>query len=387
VVTTGNGRVFVCDPSARRVWLLDGELSNPRLVLDSVAGNDSSFANGSTLLPFRGDSALLFDRRSGSLVVVGSDGRLGRTFVAPEFRPAATAGLMPIVASFSTTHPIPLWSDSLGLIYRVGKSRAPLPRPPAGGADTSDISQDSVYLARYDADRRQPDTVAVLSIGTSVWRTMTPSGAASGDVAPLFPFFDRATVAADGSIALLRAREYRIHWLEVNGARSISQRLPYSWQAITPEERRHILDSANTARRAVYEDLLAEWTAAAAAPGGPPTRVIAGPPGDGRMPVVVPMRPPRPPVPYSDADVPDYRPPVGQRAMMADADNNIWIHPNHPDADPQGTIWQVFDRSGKLVYRVRVPSGMTILAFGSGGVAYIAGRDAGTSFLQKVRIR
>jgi sugar lactone lactonase YvrE len=73
--------------------------------------------------------------------------------------------------------------------------------------------------------------------------------------------------------------------------------------------------------------------------------------------------------------------------MMADADNNIWIHPNHPDADPQGTIWQVFDRSGKLVYRVRVPSGMTILAFGSGGVAYIAGRDAGTSFLQKVRIR
>jgi hypothetical protein len=89
------------------------------------------------------------------------------------------------------------------------------------------------------------------------------------------------------------------------------------------------------------------------------------------------------------SDLPDYTPPVGQWALFADADDNLWIRqgsrrPTGFAAPPQ--IYDVVNRSGRLVDRVEIPSSLSIAGFGH-GVVYLTSREAWGTAIAKYRIK
>jgi hypothetical protein len=87
------------------------------------------------------------------------------------------------------------------------------------------------------------------------------------------------------------------------------------------------------------------------------------------------------------AELPDYRPPIANGAVRADADGNLWIRPVPPKPTPGGAVYDVVSREGKLVDRLQLPPGYTLVGFGRGRVVYLSMRDAGGIHLARVRLQ
>jgi hypothetical protein len=87
------------------------------------------------------------------------------------------------------------------------------------------------------------------------------------------------------------------------------------------------------------------------------------------------------------SELPDYKPPFGAGASRADADGNVWVRLIATKPMP-GPVYDIIDRTGKLVDRVVLPPNSAIAGFGP-GVVYLAVRDvaANTTHLQRVAIK
>ena len=105
--------------------------------------------------------------------------------------------------------------------------------------------------------------------------------------------------------------------------------------------------------------------------------MIPGPPSGDRPPPEFP----------SASELADYRPPFGQNALRPDADGNLWVRTNHHEASA-GFVYDVINRQGKVIDRVQLQPGRTIIGFGRGGIVYlVAGENEPTSLLEKARWR
>jgi hypothetical protein len=72
-------------------------------------------------------------------------------------------------------------------------------------------------------------------------------------------------------------------------------------------------------------------------------------------------------------DIPDYMPPFVGTSARPDADGNLWIRTTTPGAVAGNVVYDVINSDGKLVDRVDVPKGMSIVGFGK-GVVYLSER-------------
>src|SRR5205085_126574 len=96
----------------------------------------------------------------------------------------------------------------------------------------------------------------------------------------------------------------------------------------------------------------------------------------------VPASAPRPPELVSAEEVPDFLPPTGSSPMLVDADNNVWLKPKPLVPDSAGVVWEIVNRQGTLVDRVRVPINRTIVGFAPGGYVLLTARDGAVVTLQ-----
>jgi hypothetical protein len=110
---------------------------------------------------------------------------------------------------------------------------------------------------------------------------------------------------------------------------------------------------------------------------GPPRVEVGGGPGAGPQPINM--------VPASE--LPDYKPVFGNGAVKPDMDGHLWVRTIPTKPTTGGAIYDVIDRSGKLVDRVQVPAGTTIAGFGAGGIVYLGLRDASGLHVQRIPIR
>ncbi len=381
LVPLSDGRVLVSDASRRIVQLLDGSLANPVVVLDSTAGHQNSFTPQSFLSTFRGDSALFFDYAARAFVVIEPSGRLGRV-MAP---PATGPGL-----AFSTGASRPASSPTLGLEYQAFASvRDARPR----GTDLPYLVQrrdDSTFVVRMDFATRALDTLAKIGSGNRRLEefkagSASPSRALVGPA--IFPFFDDAVITTDGSIAVFHAREYRLDWIGADGQRGAGTRLTYPWQRITDDERQHAVDSVNALRQRLYDSAMAKRAADSSRTGGPPMRMatVMSPSGERTShPTPIPAAPP--PLFATADDIPDFRPPTGRGAVWADGDNHVWICPIPTQPVAGFAVWDVIDRRGAVIDRVRIPDHRTIAGFGP-GVVYLIAQVGVESALEKVRVK
>ncbi len=280
LVPLRDGRVMVADGLKRVVRLLDASLSNPKVVLDSAAGRQNSFSNRSRLTNFLGDSSLFLDGAANAFVVLDAKGNLGRVWAAP---PQLLGQ--------------PFTSPTHGLVFKATLQQEMPPRPAAGQPDLDVRLVDSNLVERMNLTTRALDTLARIATGSTTLRRLSTNSMNVSLTTALFPFYDDVVMTTDGSIAIFHAAEYRLEWVGVDGKGTSGPRLAYPWQRITDDERQHVLDSVNAARKQVYDSIVAKRAADSLRTGSAPMSTLNSISADGeRTTRSVPAPPPRLPV-------------------------------------------------------------------------------------------
>ena len=391
------GRVLVNDMARRRVLLFDSTLATYTVVADTTSATGNAYGGRlGGLLAFRGDSSLFVDPQSLSMLVVDPQGKLGRVLSVPRASDAMSLTGLALGAPGFDARGRLVYRAQPGFNFRMTPDGPPqMPAMP-----------DSAPIVRVDLATRQVDTVTfVRTPRPNMTMTQDAEGRPSVSVTtnPL-PTVDDWAVLSDGTIAVLRGRDFHVDLVGPDGTVRAAPRMPYDWQRMSDEYKVAFLDSTRTAmerQRAELQATLATGGGTATSPGGdmiismrrsgdgPPLRGGAGGGAGAAL-----QLPPVSLVPASE--LPDYKPAFGSGAARADADGNLWVRliPTRPLAGP---LYAVIDGTGKLVDRVLLPANTAIAGFGPGGVVYLGQRDAaagggagtlgGGVRLQRARVR
>jgi hypothetical protein len=382
-----DGRVMVNDIRGRRVLLLDSTLSHGRVVADTTSGTANAYgASWSTLIRYRGDSALLMVPSTLSMYVFAPNGSTARVVAMPRPNEAPVlAARTPLGSPAIDARGRLVYYGTIGaanstlLLARTtpwlehGKPAEIASRIIArGGSWVSPTLQraDSGAITRVDFTTRVMDTVALLRIPKFRREVKVDEGgfATSIEVTvdPL-PLSDQWTVLRDGTIAIVRGADYHVDWIDPAGRRSSTPKMAFDWQPVGDARKTQLIDSTVADRQRAYSR--------DAGAGGRSGR--SGPGGVDYVRNIV-LR-------ASPADVPDYYPAFGVGAVLSDWDGNVWIRTSATSGG-RG-IYDVVDRRGDVVDRVQLPEFRTIAGFGP-GVVYMAMIDAtGAVRLERARLR
>jgi hypothetical protein len=202
---------------------------------------------------------------------------------------------------------------------------------------------------------------------------------------------------------MIRGRDYHVDWINPDGTRASSPKVPFEWQRLSDEDKVAFIDSVKAARERMGANAPMAMT-----PGGGGQQVIAGGPppgagggeprrrGDGSTPppsggpngmtMTMPQINFVPP-----SELPDYKPPFLPGAVRADAEGNLWVRTVPTRMIPGGPIYDVINRKGELVERVQVPAGRQIVGFGPDGAVYLMAREGtgptAVTTLERARVR
>ncbi|MFL5580900.1 MAG: hypothetical protein ACJ8AO_11040 [Gemmatimonadaceae bacterium] len=398
------GRVLANDPIGRRLVLLDSSLKLVSVVADTTPATGNAYgARFAGLLAYRGDSTLFVDPQSLSMLVIDPAGKVARVMSVPRAEDAMSlAG--PVGGAY--------YDGRGGIVYRSSSFTRRMRGGPGGpggpgAGGPPPAMPDTAPLVRVDLATRKLDTLAWLKVtnpSINVTRDeSTGRMSVTSTVNPL-PVVDDWAMTADGAVALVRGRDYHVDWVNPDGSRSSSPKVPFEWQRLSEEDKVALIDSVKAQReRMAAQGMSAEGgvvmragreaavagAAGAAAAGGPDRVSIVmsdGPRGaGGAQPSTFNGAPTLNFV--SPSELPDYKPPFFAGAVRADADGNLWVRTIPTRQIPGGPVYDVIDRQGQLVDRVQVPANRQIAGFGPGGVVYLSGREGDRTVLERARVK
>ncbi|MEO8621851.1 MAG: hypothetical protein ABI625_12350 [bacterium] len=403
-----NGNLLVNDQARRRVVLMDPSMKVIGLVADSTSSTNNAYGvRPGGMIAYRGDSTLFIEPAGLSMLVIDPAGKIVRTMAAPR------ANDVQFLVGGPLGNP---GFDSRGrLVYRTMDFGLRGMRPPQPGQPfVMPTPPDTSALVRFDLATRKLDTVGFFKIpkvNMQVSQDANGGMRMTSTINPL-PVVDDWAVMSDGTVAFVRGSDYHVDFIDASGAKTPTEKIPYDWQRMTDDDKSRFLDSAKVAIEKVRAAAAAGTPGAAQAGiesvlggggGGAPqmmvfsrggdgpappqrgaapaggaqgtTRVEAGGPGGIQMPAVNMV---------SASELSDYKPVFGTGSVKADMDGRLWVRTIPTKPTPGGAIYDVIDKSGKLVDRVQVPAGTTIAGFGKGGVVYLGLRDATGIHLQRI---
>ena len=386
-----NGRVLVNDIVGRRVLLFDSALTLVTVVGDTTSATANAYGTRpGGLIAFHGDSTLFVDPGSLSMLLIDPNGKIARVMSAPR---AQDIGFL-IGGPFGA----PGFDPSGKLVYRAPPNFQALARgPAANGLPPIPQPPESAAIVRFDLAARKLDTATFFKTPKIVMNvSRSPDGGVRviSSINPL-PQGDDWALLPDGTIALVRTRDFHVDWLAPNGKLSSSPKIPFPWERLTDSGKVAFIDSA----RVAIEKARASGQFGFGGPGGPGggggiqvTFGAAGPArdgGGGARPNVTtgPATPAQlPPLQLiQPTELPDYKPAFLPGATRVDADGNLWIRTTqNADARP---VYYVINSKGELVDRVQLPVNRVLVGFASGGVVYLAVREGGTAHLERARVR
>jgi hypothetical protein len=370
---------------------------------------------GGGILPYRGDSTLFLDPASLSMLVIDPKGIITRVMAAP--RPDDVNSLVGGALGF------PGFDAKGRLVYRSAGLN--FNRRGPGGGFQPPVFPDSAPLVRFDLATRKLDTAAYIKVFAPKLNVSETDGRRQISVVinPM-PEVDDWAVLPDGTIAIVR-KDYHVDYINADGTKSSSPRIPFDWQRLTDSAKSAVIDSARAmAERGRgggfgggggFQDL---------APGGgggfaggfgggfggggggggggrgnrgggqdgppPPRRTApdgaapaAG--GSGGAPGARGQGGGRQINFVTPAELPDYRPAFTNGSVRADAEGKLWVRIIPAKPTTTGPEYDVIDRTGKLVDRVTLPAGTVIAGFGTGGIVYLGVRDAAGTHIVRAR--
>jgi hypothetical protein len=389
-----DGRVLVNDIVGRRVLMFDSTLSTTTVVADTTSATANAYGTRpGGLIAYRGDSSLFIDPASLSMLLIDPNGKIGRVMSAPR---AQDVGFL-IGGPFGN----PGFDAQGRLVYRAPPRFVFAGPPPSGNRPPQPPAiPDSAALVRFDLATRKLDTVTWFKTPKVNFSVVTaPDGGVrvTSVVNPL-PQGDDWAMLSDGSIAIVRGRDYHVDWVGAQGITS-SPKIPYEWERMSDEQKVAFIDSAKVAMEKArasgqfaggFAGGFVRTTVDNGPAGGAPrdSAARAGTPRDGSIrqttttdaPQQLPALTLVPP-----NELPDYKPAFTPGSTRADADGNLWIRTSHNvDGRP---VYDVVNRKGELIDRVQLPLNRQLAGFGPNGVVYLGVRDGRTAHLEKARIR
>ncbi|MEP6833478.1 MAG: hypothetical protein ABJB74_08790 [Gemmatimonas sp.] len=345
------GKILVNDGVRRQLTVLDNELANPRIVIDSVSEGGQSYGPRATpTIPYLGDSTLFVDAVSQALVLIDPAGKIVRVISAPKPQDIRLLG-----RSASGV-------DARGnLIYR-GDFQEAAKGIATGPEQVPPTFADTVPVVRANFETRVIDTIAAMkanppSVGQDS-KTADGKPAFRFRLHPL-PVIDEWAVLSDGAIAIVRGHDYHVDFIRPDGKRESAAKLPFDFKRLTDEDKQKLVDSVRASE-------ISRRQTARLVPGSNASSTESG---VRRGPQVAPV------ILYDIVplkEIPDYYPPIRTGAVKADADGNMWILPTTSAQSAVGElIYDVVNNRGVMIERVRLPVGRSIAGFGRGGIVYL----------------
>lgn len=387
-----DGRVLVNDIVGRRVLMFDSALSLVTIVADTTSATANAYGTRpGGLIPFRGDSTLFVDPASLSMLLIDPAGKVARVMSAPR---AQDIGFL-IGGPFGA----PGFDPSGKLVYRAPPNFQGLaPRPSANGLPQIPSPPESAAIVRFDLASRKLDTATFFrtpKIVMNVTRSNDGGVRVMSSMNPL-PQGDDWALLPDGTIALVRTRDYHVDFLAPNGTLSSAAKIPFAWERLTDSGKVAFIDSARVAIEKLRASGQFGFGGGPGGGGGGIQVTVGGPDGGlgaARRPNVTTTPPtgggPAAQLPplqmIPPTDLPDYKPAFLPGSTRVDTDGNLWIRTTqNVDARP---VYNVINRKGELVDRVQLPANRALVGFGAGGVVYLAVRDAGVAHMERARVR
>jgi len=385
------GRLLVNDIQKRQLLMFDPTLTSFTVVADSVVGGSNAYGPGpGAIIPYFADSTLFIDPRDLSMFIIDPNGAISRVAAVPRSQDAGTLG--------SNLIGSPALDSKGRIVYRGGNALRMMPTPAKNGSGfTMPELPDSSAIVRVDLTTRKVDTAAYYKISkTKMNMVQNEKGMTMmSEINPMQTIDDWA-VTDDGTIAIIRGRDYHIDWVDADNHVTSSGKIPFDWQRLSDEDKVAVIDSAKAAMEAVR----AKAAAGGGGPvvmgggGGPVTITsfsIAGGGGGGdgsaarRGAETALGGLSMPPLNFvAPSELPDYRPAITAGAAKADMDGNLWIRTSATRKGAvAGPIYDVVNRKGELVDRVQIPSGRQIIGFGKGGVVFMLARDDKGAWIER----
>ncbi|HEY4306349.1 MAG TPA: hypothetical protein VGM82_17880 [Gemmatimonadaceae bacterium] len=380
------GRVMLDDNVGRRVLVLDSTLSRATVAADTTAGTANAYGmSWATLIRYRGDSALLIAPSMLSMLVLSPTGATARVMAIPRPDDAQSFGSSfgPVVLDargrllyFRGVLP-GVMTLTLGMqLLQDGKPTEITQRLRqfSGGTpfDIGKVTVDSGTLLRVDLESRTVDTAAYIRVPKYLRDIRVDADGKLQSIVTTpdaLPVVDQWTMLHDGTLAIVRGRDYHVDWIDPSGKRTTSPKIPFDWQRVNDARKTQLIDSAAAVWQKVFDDNAGGRRGGGANIGrGAKSDVAPNIAGKAAL-----------------SELPDYDPPFREHALTTDRDDNIWVQTTQlVDGRP---VYDVINRRGVLIDRVQLPPFRTIAGFGP-GVVYMAVIDrAGVVHLERARIR
>jgi hypothetical protein len=362
---TSDGHVIVGAGARQKVYAFDSTLKSFTVVVDSGQGTGNVPIRTTGVIPYLADSTLLPDFGANALHVLDPSGKQVRSMAPPRAQDLLFLG---IPAGFGRPG-----LDAKGrLIYRTQSPPNIRPAPtPSGGqkVEMTPINPDSAPIVRGDFDTRKIDTIAWLKTPTQGRMGMemkeNPAGGPPNITMHMlinpFPMSDEWALLSDGTVAIVRAHDYHIDWIDPDGTRRSSAKMPIDWRRYTDDERRQRVDSM---RKVADEQIKRQVASAGGA--GLQIKIDVG---------IVP-----------DSEFPSFYPPIQQGSVLADLDGHLWILPTTSTHAATGLTYDVVDRKGDVIERVQLPKDQVLAGFGPHNTVYLTKSEGTNVYLERAQL-
>lgn len=365
-----NGMLLINDTRNHRVMLSDSLLQNTTVVIDSIDYG----SRPASVLAYSGDSSVFVESVTPSARIIDPTGKPGRTMAVA--RPRDAGWLMPSPSYMAGI-------DARGRF--VHRGLGPRVNPPAikPGEVRFRTFSDTSPVIRDDPVTHNGDTIAWVRTGQTDGVEVARAEGGSMTYMRTNPvdLYDEWAVLANGSVAVLRGRDYHVDMIDANGKITALPKIPFPWVPLSDSAKAALIDSVRVAREAQQNTPRPGVSVSGSgSAGGGNIGGGGGPPGMDFPPAPPGMRD------MKVSELGDYRPAFSFGALKAAADGNLWIRTRTVAADTGMVIYDIVSPEGKRLDRVLVPRNRTIVGFDLRGNVFWVGRaEEGVQWIERVR--
>ena len=363
---TSDGHVIVGAGARQRVYAFDSTLQHFTMVADSGTGTGLIPIRTTGLIPYLGDSTLLPDFGANALLVLDATGKMVRSMAPPHTQDLIFLG---VPAAFGR----PGFDPKGRLIYRTQLRPNIRPAPTPSGSqkvEMTPVNPDSAPILRGDFDTRAVDTIAWMKTPSQGRMAMEikenlaggPPNVTMHMLLNPFQMSDEWSVLSDGTIAIVRVHDYHIDWIDPDGTKRSSPKMPIDWRRYSDVEKQQRVDSIKKAA----DEQIQRQVKQMAAMGAPQMKIDLA---------IVP-----------DSEFPSFFPPIQPGSLLADLDGNLWILPTTSTNAAAGLTYDVVNRKGEVFQRVQLPKGHVLVGFGPNKTVYLTKTEGTAAYLERARL-